>query len=133
MFDKKDDMETIKHYIAGEADAVSAQVEGTPAPTQDAQAEGSSVSLAQAKTPAFTKGPWFTTSKHEVGPRSAHQDQSFGMVIPLCDVYGDNRQADATLIAVSTEMYGELQEIYNSENFDLDRIAVLLAKARGEV
>jgi hypothetical protein len=133
MFDKKDDMETIKHYIAGEADAVPAQVEASPAPTQDAQAEGSSVSLAQAKTPAFTKGPWFTTSKHEVGPRSAHQDQSFGMVIPLCDVYGDNRQADATLIAVSTEMYGELQEIYNSENFDLDRIAVLLAKARGEV
>jgi predicted nucleic acid-binding Zn ribbon protein len=31
-----------------EADAVSAQVEGTPAPTQDAQAEGSSVSLAQS-------------------------------------------------------------------------------------
>jgi hypothetical protein len=37
-----------------EANAVSAQVEATPAPTQDAQAEGSSVSLAQLRSPVPT-------------------------------------------------------------------------------
>lgn len=48
---------------------------------------------------AHTAGPWFVGSKFTVGPHSHDDDQTFGMVIPVADVYGSNREADARLIA----------------------------------
>lgn len=46
-----------------------------------------------------TEGPWGITRKHEIGPLSKDDDQSFGMVIPIADVFGDNKDYDAELIA----------------------------------
>ena len=60
---------------------------------------------------SHTPGPWRIGSKFEVGPRSYADDQSFGMIEPLADVYGDNRESDAKLISRSPEMYAALTRI----------------------
>lgn len=51
-----------------------------------------------------TPGEWKVTRKFEVGPVSTADDQSFGMVTPVADVFGDNREADARLIAAAPEL-----------------------------
>lgn len=48
-----------------------------------------------------TPGPWQVTRKFEIGPTSREEDQSNGMVLPVADVFGPNREADARLIASS--------------------------------
>lgn len=57
-----------------------------------------------------TPGPWHVGRKFEVGPRSDADDQSNGMVLPIADVYGENREADARLIAAAPELVKALQE-----------------------
>lgn len=59
-----------------------------------------------------TPGPWFVSRKHEVGPRSKEDDQSNGMIVPLADVYGDNRNQDARLIAAAPDMLAALKAAY---------------------
>lgn len=53
--------------------------------------------LKQAALKA-TPGPWKKGSGFTVGPVSQDDDQSYGMVISLADVYGDNREADSKFI-----------------------------------
>lgn len=57
---------------------------------------------------ASTRGPWKVTRRYEVGPVSDADDQSYGMVLALCDVYGDNRAQDARLIAAAPDMFEAL-------------------------
>lgn len=45
-----------------------------------------------------TPTPWFKNRKFEVGPRPRTDDQSDGMLHPVADVFGDNKQADAAFI-----------------------------------
>lgn len=56
-----------------------------------------------------TPGPWVWTGKYEVGPISREDDQTNGMVIPLADVFGGNREANARLIASAPEMFEALE------------------------
>ena len=51
-----------------------------------------------------TPGPWKVDSKYCVGPVSQEDDQSYGMIIPVADVYGPNRKADAELIASAPQL-----------------------------
>lgn len=51
-----------------------------------------------------TPGPWAVTKKFEVGPISNEDDQSNGMVIPVADVFGENRKDDARLIAAAPDL-----------------------------
>lgn len=46
-----------------------------------------------------TPGPWETTRKFELGPRSTADDQSLGFVLPIADVFGDRQAHDLTHIA----------------------------------
>jgi hypothetical protein len=99
----------------------------------------------------WTKGPWQKGSKFVVGPISDADDQSSGMVIGVCDVYGDNAEADSHLIAAAPDLVEAAEEILSyavmndflagqsHENLafgiskkDLLRLRAALAKARGE-
>lgn len=71
-----------------------------------------------ADTAKHTDGPWFVSRKHEVGPRSKAEDQSNGMIIPLCDVYGDNRNQDALLIAAAPDLLKVLKRISSAVDFN---------------
>ena len=53
--------------------------------------------LAQAATP----GPWKNSRAFELGPISDADDQSYGIIIPIVDVYGDNKAADIAYIAAA--------------------------------
>src|ERR1044072_7433547 len=53
--------------------------------------------LARAATPIS----WKKDTRYMVGPVSDEDDQSWGMVIPLADVYGDNRNSDVTFISAA--------------------------------
>lgn len=44
-----------------------------------------------------------------VGPRSKEDDQSYGMVIGIADVYGPNRRADGFLISYAPELLEQLK------------------------
>ncbi|GHC61264.1 hypothetical protein [Limoniibacter endophyticus] len=59
--------------------------------------------------PAFTPGPWYADRKGQVGPRSDADDQSNGMIVPIADVYGDNRHDDARLFAAAPELLEALE------------------------
>lgn len=50
---------------------------------------------------AATPGPWYHDAKFQVGSVSDDDDQSFGMLIPLADVFGDNREVDINLIVTA--------------------------------
>jgi hypothetical protein len=47
---------------------------------------------------AHTPTPWFKNSKFEIGPRPRTDDQHDGMLHPVADVFGDNREANAAFI-----------------------------------
>ena len=55
-----------------------------------------------------TPGPWAVGRKFEVGPRSDADDQTRGFILPLADVFGDNREADARLIAAAPALLDAL-------------------------
>jgi hypothetical protein len=87
------------------------------------------------KETTFTPGPWKVTRKFEVGPVSHAFDQTEGMVVPIADVFGDHRDADARLIAAAPEFYAialEAREKLSADNHDVAFIDAALAKARGE-
>lgn len=58
-----------------------------------------------------TPGPWFISRKYVVGPRDESDSQGFGMIVGVADVYGDNRNQDARLIAAAPDMLAALKEI----------------------
>lgn len=96
----------------------------------------------------FTPGPWFISRKFVVGPRDQEDGQSYGMIVGVADVYGENRSADANLIAAAPELYAALEAIGAPDETDLVSVpdSVIrgllyatiniakdaLAKARGE-
>lgn len=89
----------------------------------------------------FTPGPWFISKKFVVGPRDQEDGQSYGMIVGVADVYGENRSADANLIAASPMLYRYLAEVrkwMDTEEFGpweaafCAEIDAVLAKARGE-
>lgn len=55
-----------------------------------------------------TPTPWKVGYKNTVGVVSQEDDQSFGMVIPFIDVYGDNPSANADHIVKCVNMHDEL-------------------------
>ena len=57
-----------------------------------------------------TPGPWVITDKWEVGKISTAWDQSLGMVVPHCNVYGENKEANALLIANAPDLLEVLEE-----------------------
>lgn len=63
-----------------------------------------------------TPTPWFKGRKFEIGPRLSTDDQSDGMLCPVADVYGDNREADAAFIVKAVNhhdaLVGVLTELY---------------------
>ena len=60
---------------------------------------------------AHTPGPWKVANKFEVGPVSRNDDQSNGMVTPVADVFGDNREDDARLIAAAPNLLKALTDM----------------------
>ena len=58
-----------------------------------------------------TPGPWRVTKRHVVGPVISSDDQSNGMVAGVCDVYGDNRNQDARLIAAAPDLLEALHVV----------------------
>jgi ribosomal protein L29 len=64
-----------------------------------------------------TPGPWFVTRQYVVGPRDESETQSQGMIVGVADVYGNNRNQDARLIAAAPELL-ELVEAFVAETVD---------------
>lgn len=61
-----------------------------------------------------TLGPWSSSraSKSlEIGPISDLDDQSFGMVLPIADVFGENAKANAALIAAAPDMADRIEAL----------------------
>lgn len=58
---------------------------------------------------SYTPGPWAIDHKYVVGPRSKEDNQSYGMVIGVADVYGPNRRADGFLISYAPELFEQLK------------------------
>lgn len=88
-----------------------------------------------------TAGPWVVSRKLEVGPRSDADDQSFGMVVGVCDVYGDNAEADARLIAAAPDLLGIVREMLQSvsdgtweadRKWFADKARAAISRATGE-
>lgn len=75
-----------------------------------------------------TPGPWKVDSKYCVGPVSQEDDQSYGMIIPVADVYGQNRQADAGLIASAPQLREQNRVLATK----LDEVAVLAKEIKDE-
>ena len=87
-----------------------------------------------------TPGPWKVDSKYCVGPVSQEDDQSYGMIIPVADVYGPNIQADAELIASAPQLREqnrvlrlEFQSLLNAidDSYDED-LPVEIVEARNK-
>ena len=90
-------------------------------------------------------GPFFVTRKFEVGPRSDAEDQTHGMVVPVADVFGDNKESDAALFATSPDLLAAVKdarsmlehvEVIDGEDGDpwskaLARMDAAIAKATG--
>ncbi len=56
-----------------------------------------------------TPGPWKVTLKGDVAYRSTYEDQSYGMWVELANVYGENVEPDARLIAAAPDLLKALQ------------------------
>lgn len=71
-------------------------------------------SEATSETPKFTPGPWVVSKTWEFGPISDSDDQSYGMMVSVGDVFGENRAANASLIKASPDLYEALSELISS-------------------
>lgn len=92
-----------------------------------------------------THGPWAVDHAFGVGPVSDSDDQSYGMVMAVADIYGDNRVADSRLIAAAPDLLEALERLkcevilsdvdmdYIKTHFQphLDKAAAAIAKATG--
>jgi len=89
--------------------------------------------MSETSVLSCTPGPWYVTRKFEVGPRSDADDQSNGMVIPIVDVHGENREADARLVAAAPDLLAALQDIVQRNEiqhwFDVSKAKAAIAKA----
>lgn len=77
----------------------------------------------------FTPGPWKVGNKFEVGKVSDADDQSFGMIDPLADVYGENKEADAKLISAAPDLLEALQgmlQVYGGVKWDTCSVEIEL-------
>lgn len=80
---------------------------------------------------SHTPGPWRVTSKFEVGPTSREDDQSNGMVVPVADVYGPNREADARLMAASPALLAALKRARDLSQHQDREIDDAISQAEG--
>ena len=76
-----------------------------------------------------THGPWAVDHAFGVGPVSDSDDQSYGMVLAVADIYGDNRVADSRLIAAAPDLLEALLECLECEFAVTDRAAIAKAEA----
>ena len=95
---------------------------------------------------SHTPGPWkFDERSAEVGPISDLDDQTFGMVLQLCDVYGDNKKADGHLISAAPDLLAALKLCDEAMTWEIggeplgtlmlearNKARAAIAKARGE-
>ena len=58
-----------------------------------------------------TKGKWGFTNKYELGPISKEDDQSFSMIIPIADTFGENKKQDAEFITFLVNHANEIAEL----------------------
>lgn len=58
-----------------------------------------------------TQGPWAADHAFGVGPISDSDDQSYGMVLAVADIYGDNRVVDSRLIAAAPELLEAVEKL----------------------
>jgi hypothetical protein len=72
-----------------------------------------------------TKGPWKVTPKGDVAYHSTHEDQSYGMWIELANVYGENMESDACLIAAAPD----LLDAVRAQHDIIDRLLAMLITA----
>jgi len=54
--------------------------------------------------------PWRVNRKLEVGYTSQEDDQSYGMLIPIADVYGENKESDGAYILKAVNSHAALVE-----------------------
>jgi hypothetical protein len=64
-----------------------------------------------------TPGPWFVGNKFTIATCSNNDDQTFGMLIPIADVYGENRVEDARLIAAAPDLLSSAVEFLAASEF----------------
>jgi hypothetical protein len=58
-----------------------------------------------------TSGPWIARSD-EVGIISQDYDQSYGMFIPIAEIFGENKETDARLMASAPDLLAALKELH---------------------
>jgi hypothetical protein len=78
----------------------------------------------------YTPGPWFVGNKFTIATRSNNDDQTFGMLIPIADVYGENRVEDARLIAASPDLLFAAVEMLASYEFSDPTVSYTKAMLR---
>ncbi len=71
-------------------------------------------------TAKHTPGPWLVTRQYVVGPRDESDSQGFGMVVGVADVYGENRNQDAHLIAAAPDLLEALKGAIGALEFSRD-------------
>lgn len=93
-----------------------------------------------------TPGPWFRDDGRAIGPKSAEDDQSYGMVIPVGWVEFDPeievQVANQQMMAAAPELLEALKlavlvisnisEPSNAKNKSLDKARAAIAKALGK-
>jgi hypothetical protein len=73
-------------------------------------------------TALHTPGPWFVGNKFTISTRSNDDDQTFDMLIPIADVYGENRVEDARLIAAAPDLLSAAVELLAAAEFSASTV-----------
>lgn len=82
-----------------------------------------------------TPGPWFRDNGRAIGPKSAEDDQSYGMVIPVGWVEFDPeieiQVANQQMMAAAPELLEALQNMVEAYQYEasIDNPALLSARA----